>query len=94
MTGNLVYHLNPVAETIAAFFRLDELARELCWWIDLFNMAFLKSQVIPKPIISIEKINVRSIGDHTVLKNETGVTVIIRINSRVVRVNMSLAPLA
>jgi hypothetical protein len=84
MTVNLIYRMNPEFsenETIGSFFRFDELVRELCWWVDFFNVAFLKSQAIPKPLISIERINIRSFGDHTVLKHKTRVRVIIRINS-------------
>ena len=37
---------------------LNELAWELYWWADFFNIAFFKVQPVPVPVISFEKTRV------------------------------------
>ena len=41
---------------------LHDLAWELYWWVDLFNLAFFKEQRIPVPAISFDKANINSLG--------------------------------
>ena len=34
---------------------LNDLACELAWWVDFFNISFFKDEVVPVPAISFER---------------------------------------
>ena len=60
--------------------QLNELARELYWWVDFFNIAFFKAQQVPCPAISFEKTRVTNLGHYVIGRNAFGTKVNINLN--------------
>jgi hypothetical protein len=60
---------------------LSELAWELYWWVDFFNIAFFKNQPVPVPAISFEKTKVTNLGHYVSGRNAFGIKENININS-------------
>jgi SprT-like family protein len=67
-------------EKDALDWELNDLARELYWWVDFFNTAFFKSQPVPVPAISFEKTKVSNLGHYVVGRNALGIKENININ--------------
>jgi len=61
--------------------QLNELARELYWWVDFFNIALFKNQSVPVPAISFEKTRVTNLGHYIIGRNAFGIKENININS-------------
>ena len=59
---------------------LSDLAFELYWWVDFFNICFFKEQPVPVPAISFEKTKVGSLGHYVIGRNAFGVKENININ--------------
>jgi len=59
---------------------LSNLARELYWWVDVFNIAFFKDQKVPVPAISFEKTKINNLGHYVIGRNAFGVKENININ--------------
>ncbi len=51
---------------------LNDLARELYWWVDFFNIAFFKDQPIPVPALSFERTRITSLGNYVIVRNSFG----------------------
>ena len=51
---------------------LNDLARELYWWVDAFNIAFFKDQKVPVPAVSFERTNINNLGHYVVGRNAFG----------------------
>ena len=60
--------------------QLNELARELYWWVDFFNIAFFKAQQVPCPAISFEKTRVTNLGHYVIGRNAFGTKENINLN--------------
>ena len=67
-------------ETSADDWELSELAAELYWWVDLFNIALFKDQPIPVPVISFAKTRIDNLGHYVSGRNEFGIRENININ--------------
>jgi hypothetical protein len=59
---------------------LSELARELYWWVDFFNITFFKAQPVPVPAISFEKTRVTNLSHYVIGRNAFGIKENININ--------------
>jgi hypothetical protein len=59
---------------------LNDLATELYWWTDFFQIAFFKDQRVPIPAISFERTNVRTLGHYVIGRNGFGLLENININ--------------
>ncbi|MBW1666968.1 MAG: hypothetical protein JRJ66_02725 [Deltaproteobacteria bacterium] len=59
---------------------LNNLALELYWWVDFFNIAFFKEEPVPVPAISFEKTKINNLGHYVVGRNAFGVKENININ--------------
>ena len=60
---------------------LNELAWELYWWVDFFNVALFKHQPVPVPAISFERTKVTNLGHYVIGRNAFGIKENININS-------------
>jgi hypothetical protein len=60
--------------------RLNELAWELYWWVDFFNITFFKKQPVPVPVISFEKTRVTNLGHYMAGRNAFGIKDSINLN--------------
>jgi hypothetical protein len=67
-------------EKAATDWQLNELATELYWWTDFFNIAFFKSEPVPVPVISFEATRVTNLGHFVIGRNAFGVLDNININ--------------
>jgi hypothetical protein len=67
-------------ETSADDWELSDLAAELYWWVDLFNIAVFKDQPIPVPVISFAKTRIDNLGHYVSGRNEFGIRENININ--------------
>ncbi len=59
---------------------LHNLAWELYWWVDLFNLAFFEGEKIPMPAISFDKANINNLGHYVIGRNGLGIKENININ--------------
>jgi hypothetical protein len=59
---------------------LNQLAWELYWWVDFFNVAFFKNQPVPVPAISFERTKVTNLGHYVIGRNAFGIKENININ--------------
>jgi hypothetical protein len=59
----------------------NELAWELYWWVDFFNVVFFKNQSVPVPAISFERNKVTNLGHYIIGRNAFGIKENININS-------------
>ena len=59
---------------------LSELAWELYWWVDFFNVALFKNKPVPVPAISFEKTRVTNLGHYVIGRNAFGIKENININ--------------
>ena len=69
-------------ETTAFDWELNELASELYWWVDFFNMAFFKDQPAPSPVLTFENASVNTLGHYRIGRNDWGVREQININRK------------
>jgi hypothetical protein len=60
---------------------LNDLADELYWWVDLFNIVFFKDQPVPVPALSFERTRITSFGNYVIRKNSFGIQEYINLNS-------------
>ena len=67
---------------------LSDLARELYWWVDFFNISFFKGHPVPVPVISFEKTKVNTLGHYVNGRNAFGIKENINLNR--VRLNRPL----
>ena len=68
-------------EKSAHDWRLNDLAWELYWWVDFFNIAFFINQPVPVPVISFERTKVTNLGHYVIGRNAFGIKENININS-------------
>lgn len=66
-------------ELNASDWSLIELAIELYWWCDFFNIAFFKDTPVPVPAISFDKTSVRTLGHYIVSRNLFGINCHLRL---------------
>jgi hypothetical protein len=59
---------------------LNDLACELAWWIDLFNIAFFRDEPVPVPAISFERTKITNLGHYVIGRNAFGLKENININ--------------
>ena len=59
---------------------LNDLASELYWFVDFFNIAFFKGQPVPVPAISFERTNINNLGHYVLGRNSLGLLENININ--------------
>jgi len=67
-------------EKSADDWELQDLATELYWWVDFFNMVFLKDTPVPVPAISFERTKITSLGYYVKGRNAFGVRENINLN--------------
>jgi len=67
-------------EKSATDWGLHNLAWELYWWTDFFNIAFFREQPVPVPAISFERTKITNLGHYVVGRNAFGVRENININ--------------
>ena len=61
---------------------LNDLAVELYWWCDFFNIAFFKDQKVPIPAISFQNTNAKTLGHYVIGRNAFGFMDNININKK------------
>lgn len=61
---------------------LWELAHELYWWVDFFNMAFFKDQPVPLPLLTFESSRVNTLGHYRIGRNDFGAKEQINLNRK------------
>ena len=59
---------------------LNDLAWELYWWVDFFNIAFFRDQPVRSPVLSFEKTKVDNFGHYVIGRNAFGIKENININ--------------
>jgi hypothetical protein len=59
---------------------LSELANELYWWSDLFNIVFFRKHKVPVPVLTFEKSRVNNLGYFRIGINDFGVKNQINLN--------------
>jgi len=59
---------------------LNDLASELAWWVDFFNIAFFKDEVVPVPAISFERTKITNLGHYVIGRNSLGIKENINLN--------------
>jgi len=59
---------------------LSDLAWDLYWWVDFFNIAFFKTEQVPIPVVSFEKTKVTTLGHYVIGRNAFGVKENINLN--------------
>jgi hypothetical protein len=59
---------------------LKDLAWELYWWVDFFNIAFFRDQAVRSPVLSFEKTKVDNFGHYVIGRNAFGIKENININ--------------
>lgn len=59
---------------------LADLAHEIYWWVDLFNIALFRDQPVPVPVITFTKSRVNSLGKYVSGPNEFGIRENINLN--------------
>ena len=67
-------------EKSADDWELSDLAAELYWWVDLFNIVLFKDQPIQVPVISFAKTRIDNLGHYVSGRNEFGIRENININ--------------
>ncbi|MBW1693088.1 MAG: hypothetical protein JRJ41_02800 [Deltaproteobacteria bacterium] len=67
-------------ELANADWELNELAWELIWWIDFFNIAFFKEQPVPMPVLTFERSRVNNLGFYRIGFNDFAVRNQINLN--------------
>ena len=70
----------PIGETGLDDGALADLAHELYWWVDLFNIALFKDKSVPVPVITFAKTRVTSLGHYLSGPNEFGIRENINLN--------------
>ena len=60
-------------ELSASEWELNQLAWELYWFVDFFNIVFFKDQTVPIPVLTFEKTRVNSLGYYRVGLNDFAV---------------------
>lgn len=68
-------------EKSATDWALHNLAWEMYWWVDFFNIAFFMNQPVPVPAISFERTKVTTLGHYVQGRNAFGLLENININS-------------
>jgi hypothetical protein len=68
-------------ERNATDWKLNELATEMYWWVDFFNIGFFKDEPVPVPVISFEQTRVTNLGHFVIGRNAFGVMDNINLNS-------------
>ena len=59
---------------------LNDLATELYWFVDFFQIAFFKDEPVQVPVISFERTNVRTLGHYVIGRNAFGLRENINLN--------------
>lgn len=60
---------------------LSNLAWQLYWWTDFFNIAFFKDQAVPVPVISFQRTKVTTLGHYVPGRNSLGLLENINVNT-------------
>jgi hypothetical protein len=60
---------------------LSNLAWELYWWTDFFNIAFFRDQPVPVPAISFERTKITTLGHYVPGRNSLGLLENINVNT-------------
>jgi hypothetical protein len=60
---------------------LNDLADELYWWVDFFNIVHFKDQPVPVPALSFERTRITSLGNYVIRKKSFGIPENINLNS-------------
>ncbi len=68
-------------EKSACDWALSNLAWELYWWVDLFNIAFFREESVPVPVISFERTKVTTLGHYVPGRNSLGLLENINVNT-------------
>ena len=68
-------------ELCATDWALSELAHELYWWVDLFNIAFFNTQPVPTPVLSFQKTTIKNLGHYATGRNAFGIKETINLNA-------------
>jgi hypothetical protein len=61
---------------------LNNLAWELYWFADFFQIAFFKDEIVPTPALSFDNTNIRVLGHYVIGRNAFGVRDNININEK------------
>lgn len=69
-------------ELSASDWELWQLAWELHWWVDLFQIVFFKDEPIPIPVLTFESDRSNTLGFYRVGRNDWGVKEQININRK------------
>jgi len=67
-------------EMEATDWHLNNLVCELYWWADFLNIAFLKDQPVPVPLLSFERTRINNLGHYVIGRNAFGFKENININ--------------
>ncbi len=67
-------------ELSAQDWALNNLAWELYWWVDTFQIAFFKNQPVPIPALTFEKTRVTTLGHYRIGRNDFAVREQINLN--------------
>ncbi len=69
-------------ELRATDWELSDLAWELYWWVDFFNVWFFKDQPVPIPVLTFENARVNTLGHYRIGRNDFGAREQINLNRR------------
>ena len=58
----------------------NEIARDLIWWVHLFNASFFKDNPVPLPVLTFEKARVNNLGHYGIGRNSFAVKEQINLN--------------
>jgi len=61
---------------------LNNLAWELYWWVDFFNILFFKNQPSPIPILTFENARITTLGHYRIGRNDFGAREQINLNRK------------
>lgn len=67
-------------ELSATDWELFELAWEVRWWLDFFNIAFFREQPVPLPVISFQRTRITNLGSYRIGRNSMGLRENINLN--------------
>ena len=67
-------------ELSATDWELNNLAWELYWWVDFFQIAFFKDQRVPIPALTFERTRVNNLGHYRIGRNDWAVKEQINLN--------------
>ena len=69
-------------ELKATDWELWELAHELYWWVDFFNLVFFKDEPVPLPLLTFESARVNTLGHYRIGRNDFGAKEQINLNRK------------